>query len=481
MDRQANDRLRRIADLLRALKRGDLSRRELLASGAALGLGASVMARIAADPAFAQDATPEAIEPGATLRTPQGFDERLAGQRITVVLGADGPGTPWEEAVVRLFRDVTGIEVTLIPGAQSATERLANYLQVLNAQAPDFDALMIDVIWPHILAPHALDLGQALGDARVNFLEAIIENNTVDGALIGIPWYTDAGVLFYRSDLLEKYGVGGPPQTWADLETAARTIQDGERGTGSTEFWGFVWQGNAYEGLTCNALEWQVSNGGGNMIESDGTVTVNNPSVIAAFERAKGWIGTISPESVTTYQEEESRNVWQGGNAAFVRHWPYVHSTSNAAESVIRGKFAVTTLPRGDGEGARSAATLGGWQMMASRYSRNPDAAISFCRFLTSLEVQKSAAIERALLPTITALYDDPDVLSANPYYADLKALFLGGTVARPSTVARGRYFDVSSAYFTAVHDILTGASDAPSAIGNLEANLTEIMEAVQA
>jgi trehalose/maltose transport system substrate-binding protein len=291
MHRRGTDRQRQIATLLRRLKRGEISRRDLFAAGAALGLSTAVLTRLASDPTCAQDATPDAIEPGATLRTPPGFDESLSGQRITVVLGADGPGTPWEQAVVRLFKDVTGIEVTLIPGAQSATERLAQYLQVLNAQTPDFDALMIDVIWPHILAPHALDLGQALGDARANYIETLISNNTVDGALVGIPWYTDAGVLYYRTDLLEKYGISGPPQSWSELENAARTILEGERGVGQSEFWGFVWQGNAYEGLTCNALEWQVSNGGGNIIEADGTVSINNPNAIAAFERAKGWIG----------------------------------------------------------------------------------------------------------------------------------------------------------------------------------------------
>jgi trehalose/maltose transport system substrate-binding protein len=119
--------------------------------------------------------------------------------------------------------------------------------------------------------------------------------------------------------------------------------------------------------------------------------------------------------------------------------------------------------------------------MMASRYSRSPEAAISFCRFITTPEVQKSAAIERALLPTVMALYDDPDVLRANPYYGDLKPLFVGGAVARPSAVSSGRYYDVSSAYFTAVHDILVGASDAATAVSNLEADLIEIMAAVSA
>src|SRR5690606_37868009 len=142
------------------------------------------------------------------------------------------------------------------------------------------------------------------------YFPRIVENNTVGDKLVGIPWFTDAGLMYYRTDLLEKYGYEGPPTTWSEFEEMANTIQEGERAE-NPDFWGYTWQGNAYEGLTCNALEWQVSNGGGFIIEEgdDGspTVTVNTPQVVAAMEMAAGWVGTISPEGVTTYLEEESR------------------------------------------------------------------------------------------------------------------------------------------------------------------------------
>ena len=130
--------------------------------------------------------------------------------------------------------------------------------------------MSIDVIWPGDLANNLLDLYQFDGvkEAVASHFPAIVENNTVDGKLVGIPWFTDAGLLYYRTDLLEKYGYDGPPATWTELEDMAKTIQEGERAD-NPDFWGFVWQGNAYEGLTCDALEWIKSNGGGSIVEPD--------------------------------------------------------------------------------------------------------------------------------------------------------------------------------------------------------------------
>src|SRR5205823_3899024 len=154
--------------------------------------------------------------------------------------------------------------------------------------------------------------------------------------------------------------------------------------------------------------------GGGSIIEPDGTVSINNPQAIAAFDRAKGWLGTISPPGVTTYKEADSLGIWTGSNAAFMRNWPYAYAVSQ--ESPLKDKFDVTLLPKGDGDKARNADTLGGWQLMVNKNSKNQDAAIEFVKYMTSAEVQKSHAIERAELPTRPALYDDSDVLKANPY-----------------------------------------------------------------
>ena len=290
------------------------------------------------------------------------------------------------------------------------------YRQQLNAQSADIDIYQIDVIWPGILGAYASDLkSTALGTNSSEFFPAIVKNNTINGKYVAVPFYTDAGLLYYRKDLLQKYGYANPPATYQELTDQATKIQAGER-SANPDFQGFVWQGKAYEGLTCNALEWQAAFGGGNIIEPDGTVSVNNPQTVAAFNLAKSWVGTISPKGVTTYQEAESLAVWTAGNAAFMRNWPYAYSISQGG-SKVQDKFDVTLLPKGDGPNARNADTLGGWQLMVNKYSKNQEAAVEFIKYMTSPEIQKVNSIGRSLLPTRPSVYDDADAIKANPFY----------------------------------------------------------------
>jgi trehalose/maltose transport system substrate-binding protein len=395
------------------------------------------------------------------------------GSSIKIFFGAVGNEAASYGDLIANFTEQTGIEVEVVTAPESATDNLAQQLQFLGAGSADLDVYQIDVIWPGILAEHAVDLKEYIPQEEIDaHFPAIIQNNTVDGKLVGIPWFTDAGLLYYRTDLLEKYGYSGPPTTWDELEEMANTIQEGERGEGNDSFWGFVWQGNNYEGLTCDALEWQVSNGGGYIIEPDGTITANNPQAAAAFTRAAGWVDTISPPGVTTYQEEDARGVWQSGNAAFMRNWPYAYALGNSDDSPIKDKFDATVLP--SGEAGRGAATLGGWQLMVSQYSDNVDAAALFVRYMAGREAQADRAARNSYLPTIAGLYSDPEVLNAQPFMGSLFDVFTNA-VARPSTVTGALYNEVSAAYFNAVHSILTGEEVAEDALLDLEDELVDI------
>jgi trehalose/maltose transport system substrate-binding protein len=397
-----------------------------------------------------------------------------------------------EEAVVVLSTGSVGIEVELAeraaaefmaacpnitvevrPLPESATDILGFFLQQFEAQSSEIDVFQFDVIWPAILAPHLIDLRPYISDERLaEYFPKIVENNTVDGALVGIPYFNDAPMLYYRTDLLEKYGVE-VPTTWEELTEAAQIIQDGERAEGNSEFWGFVWQGNAYEGLTCDALEWIYTASGSTIIDADGNVTVNNEANAAALELAASWVGTISPTGVTSYQEEDARATWQAGNAAFMRNWPYAYSLGNDPEnSAVAGLFDVALLPTG--ESGLLAATQGGWQLGVSRYAENPDAAAAVALYFTSATVQKYRAVE-SYLPTIESLYEDEDILAVQPHFADLYPI-LQNTVTRPSTVSGERYNEVSTAFFTAVHSVLTGQQDAFTALELLEIDLQAIM-----
>ena len=396
-----------------------------------------------------------------------------SAQTITVAAGAVGQELELVQAAAQRYMDANpGVTINVLDTPDLADDRLGLYLQFFEAQSSEVDVYQIDVIWPGDLAVHFVDLYEyGAGDVVDMHFPAIVENNTVDGNLIAIPWFTDAGLLYFRTDLLDKYGFDGPPATWTELTEMAQTIQDGERAEGNTDFWGFVWQGNAYEGLTCDALEWIASNEGGSIIEPEGVITVNNPNAIEILELAASWVGTISPPGVTGFAEEDARLMFQAGNAAFMRNWPYAYSLGQGPDSDIAGLFDVSPLPAGDVEGGTPAATLGGWQLGVSRYSTNPELAADVALFLASYEEQKIRAIEGTLNPTIMALYEDDDVLEAVPFFGALYDVFINA-VARPSTATAPDYAQVSAEFFNAVHSVLTGAEDAETAMALLELDL---------
>jgi len=391
---------------------------------------------------------------------------------ITVAAGAVGQELELTKKAAEMYMEIhPDVTVKVLDTPDMVQDRLGLYLQFLEAKSPEIDVYQVDVIWPGDLAQHFVDLYEYNADKVVSMhFPAIDENNTVDGKLVAIPWFTDAGLLYYRTDLLEKYGLN-PPATWDELEEAARIIQEGERKT-NPDFWGFVWQGNAYEGLTCDALEWLASNDAGTIISSDKKITIANSNAVEILEKVAGWVGTISPSGVLTFAEEDARAVWQAGNAAFMRNWPYAYSLSKGEDSSVAGKFDVSPLPAG--KSGNGAATLGGWQLSVSKYSKNPEVAADFALFMAGYEVQKMRAVEGSFNPTIQALYADYEVLKANPFFGSLYDVFVNA-VARPSTATAPRYNEVSTLFFKAVHSILSGTADARNALEELALDLEDL------
>jgi len=391
---------------------------------------------------------------------------------VTVSCGSVGQDFEFCKKSTQEWATKTGNTVKLFTPPQSTTDILALFRQMFAAKSSDLDVVMVDVVWPGVIKDHLLDLKAYTKGAEKNHFPAIVANNTVDGKLVAMPWFTDAGLLFYRKDLLEKYNLK-PPTTWDDLAAAAKKIQDGERAAGAADFQGFVFQAKAYEGLTCDAVEWLTSFNGGNIVDASGKITVNNPNAVKALNTAKSWIGTIAPTGVLNYAEEEARGVFQNGKAAFMRNWPYAWSLGNGADSPIKGKIGVSPLPKGGADG-KNAATLGGWQLAVSKYSKNPDAAADLVMYLTSPEVQKERAVKGSYNPTIPSLYKDKDVLAANPFFGSLYDVFTSA-VPRPATATGLKYPEVSSAFWNATHDVLSGKASAEDSLKKLEGRLNQI------
>ncbi len=392
---------------------------------------------------------------------------------LTISCGAVGAELTLCQEGVRAWEEKTGHSVDVVSTPNSSTERLSLYQQILSANSSDIDVMQIDVVWPGLLANHLLDLREVLGDdAAAGHFETIVVNNTIDDRLVAMPWFTDAGVLYYREDLLEKHG-HDVPTTWQALTDTARDIQNAEREAGNDRMQGFVFQGRAYEGLTVNALEWVASFGGGTVVDNDGEVTINNERAAQALDLAASWIGDISPEGVLNYTEEEARGVFQGGNAVFMRNWPYAWSLAQSDDSDVRDKVGVVQLPAG-GEEGQSAAGLGGWNLAVSRYSEHPEIAADLVAYLTGEEEQKRRAIQASYNPTIAALYQDQEVLNAVPFFGTLYDTFTSA-VARPSAPTGDAYGRVSNAFFSTSHDVLSGTKDGAQAVADLEGELLRL------
>ncbi len=252
----------------------------------------------------------------------------------------------------------------------SSDEQHQFYVINLEAGSRDFDVFAIDVIWVAEFAKAGWlrELTALLPEAeRTAFFSGPVEAVTVDGRVYAIPWFIDAGVLYYRKDLLAQYGFE-PPRTWGQLVRIAHDIRSRQ-----PDMYGFVWQGKQYEGLVCNALEYLWSNGGD--VLRAGKVVIDSPENREALRVMVDLVRTygVTPELVTTATEEPSREIFGRGNAVFLRNWPYAWRLFEQEGSAVKGKVGMTVLPHFPRR--KSAATLGGWQLAVNKYSKQPQAA----------------------------------------------------------------------------------------------------------
>jgi multiple sugar transport system substrate-binding protein len=312
-----------------------------------------------------------------------------------------------------------------LPASSDDTHQF--YAINLEAKSTDFDVMAMDVIWiPEFGRAGWLEdvSGLLPQEQRSEFFDGPIAAVTLNNRVYAIPWYIDAGLLYYRKDLLDSFGFS-PPRTWEQLVRISETILKRR-----PDLYGFLWQGKQYEGLICNALEFMWSNGGAVLHGNE--VVLNTAQNREALSFLRDLIDPykVSPEFVTTAVEDTTRQTFGNGKAIFMRNWPYAWNLFQKPGSPVKGKVAISTLPSFDHH--PSASTLGGWQLGVNRFSRNPEAARKLIAFLTSYESQKALAIEVGYQPTRKELYQDPELRRRQPYIADLYPVFEN---ARPRPV----------------------------------------------
>ena len=415
----------------------------LVATISVAAAGTSSPKRHAA-PARTAAIAPPKVPNAAALR------RKFKGQSIQFVGDAAvGNSHKRDLKLVARFTKDTGIKVNLVPHPSASDASYSQLARAFGSKSSKPDVMMLDVVWPGAFAPYLVNLKPALGKFSKQFVRASVQNDTIGGKLVAIPWFGDFGILYYRTDLLKKYGYKSPPTTWNQLFSMAKKVQDGEQKT-NKNFYGFVFQGNSYEGLTCDALEWVASAGGGSFIDN-GKVTIDNARARTILDAMRAQVGRITPRGVTSYDEEAARNVFAAGNAMFMRNWPYAYAANQTTP--VKGKFAVTVLPHG--AAGHSVGTVGGWQLGVSKFSKHKAAATAFVQYMTSPAVQKFDAIFNSNVPTIPAVAKIKAVVKTNPYLTPKIANV--ARVFRPGKYLKTHYNEGSKAIYQGVSQILNG------------------------
>jgi multiple sugar transport system substrate-binding protein len=409
------------------------------------------------------------IERGKTLQ-PENDNKK-----VTITFSSLETGTQTAQKMAELFMQKNPdiqVDTVILPPISDVVHD--EYVNKLVSRDTSIDIFALDVIW---IAEFASAGWLApLGDSFLREEIGKLLSSSVDGAyyrgqLVALPWYADMGMLFYRKDLLDEISVDAP-KTWGELEEQGKLLQD----TGKVKY-GYLFQGNKYEGLTLNYLEFLWSNGG-ELIDSGGRIALNSEASVEALSFMQRLLERgIAPQSVLQFKESQSRNLFLEGQSAFLRSGPIVWGLSKLEDSPVKGKIGIAPLPVGpNGDFNGAIASVGGSSIGINAYIDGPRkaAAIRFLKFLISPEAQKSIAIDHYRMPVDKKIYEDPDVLRFNPYYKEIVEIFERAR-SRPNVP---QYSDISTVLQIGIHKALTNQSPPDQAIEAIESLLQEVSSA---
>ncbi|MFC2149744.1 ABC transporter substrate-binding protein [Candidatus Auribacterota bacterium] len=377
------------------------------------------------------------------------------------------PGGGFEEIISDFEKKNPGINVEMIKGPTSTDAREVMYATSYLAGMHTYDMVLMDIIWlPKFAARDwIIPLDEWFTkEEQKKFFPGDIKGSIYKGKIYRVPLQTDAGILYYRKDLLDKAGVK-MPGTWKQLVEMAKIIQE------KPELYGYVFQAKQYEGLVCNFLEilWSF---GGRVFDEEGNLTLTDPEAVKALQFMYDLVNVygITPPGILTYEEEESRHIFQEGRAVFCRNWPYMLTLAENGDSPVKGKTGIGKLPRKEGMGSHSC--LGGWGFGIAKFSPHRAACVKFIKYATSPESQKKLHFKSGIVPARKALFDDKEILQKSPHYKELYQILLSAR-PRPMTPHWSRISDVLRRY---IHKVLLDSLSAREALEKAQKEIKEIV-----
>jgi multiple sugar transport system substrate-binding protein len=393
---------------------------------------------------------------GAKVIDPASADDATGEVRYCTGKDTSGAQTASVRAFNKRFAD-QGLSAKLVEFPESADQQRTQFIQRQQAKSADCDVFYSDVIWTAEFASQSwlYDMSPVVEQRRSEFVPSTLETVAFDGRYWGLPKQTDAGFLYYRTDQVDEV-----PETWQQVyELAERKDQ-------------IVYQGANYEGLTVDFLELAFANGGRVLDEKGTASAIDSPENLEALElMVDGIREGAAPRAVVTYMEEQARRRFQGGDATFMRNWPYAYALAKRKGSDVRGRFAVAPLPAFEGGG--TAGVLGGHNLVISAYSDNPGGALRLVQYLTSPPAMERDAAKYSLAPTLRATYEDPDVKQALPFAAEL-AQAVEQARSRPVTPV---YPQVSQAIYENVYRALTGEAEPDEALARADREIEDALD----
>ncbi|MDQ1744353.1 MAG: trehalose/maltose transport system substrate-binding protein [Pseudonocardiales bacterium] len=385
---------------------------------------------------------------------------------ITFALGKDTSGFV-PSAVEAWNKDHPTEQARIIELPESADQQRQQMIQNAQTKSDAYSVLNLDVVWTAEFAANQW-VEQLPEDqfALDKMLKGPVATAKYFNKLYASPYLTDAGLLYYRKDLLDAAGISQPPTTWQEMQTDCTKVQQTNPKIGC-----YAGQFEKYEGLTCNFSE-VIDSAGGQVIDDQGKPVVDSAAAKSGLDfLVNGLKNGLIPKEAITYKEEEGRRAFQDGNLVFHRNWPYVYAKAGATDgsSKIVGKFGVAALPGLSGPGK---ATLGGHNLAISKFAKNKGSALAFIKFMTTEAEEKAHLQKTSEAPVYKSLYADPDLVKQFPYLPTLQAS-VDAAVGRPQAV---KYGEVTTAIQEEAYAAITGTKTSDQALKDLQAKLTTLI-----